>query len=195
MRQAYEDYSLGRAQGTNLHIVVRLNVLDALARNAVVMGFAAEGLCNDIFVSPYCQQGPPHVSMTLAHGTWPLAKAIPENLLSTNVQQSTPHHPWIDLFPFPQFRDNMLHALAVGSIDEDELCYDMVEVDGPVPSIGSKPSIIVWGESWDMKSWEASVPFLVKWGWLLRGCDELIESTNHWRQKRGEKRLVFNTSW
>lgn len=58
MRQAYEDYSVGAARQTNLHIVVRLNVLDALARNAVVMGFSAEGLCHDEYVSPYCQHGP-----------------------------------------------------------------------------------------------------------------------------------------
>ena len=145
-------------------------MLDALTRNAVVMGFAAEGLCHDEFVSPYFQHGP----MNMTRGRWPLT-SVPGNLQSTVVQRITPHHPWIDLFPFPRFRDNMLHALAVGFIDEDELCIDIVGLNGPAQLLDSKPSIMVWGESWDIRSWEASVPFLMKWGWLLRGCDELIE--------------------
>ncbi|KAL1887467.1 hypothetical protein Sste5346_010216 [Sporothrix stenoceras] len=155
MKQAYEDYSLSLEAGrrTNLHIVVRLNVLNALARNAVVMGFAAEGLCHDAFVSPYCQLGP---------GLWPLSyisstPSVPSNLQSTDVQRSTPHHPWIDLFPFPRFRDNMIHALSVRSFDEDELCLDMMELDGSLHQLDKKPSVMVWGESWDMRSWEASM--------------------------------------
>ena len=189
IRLAYKDYNLGTARPTNLQIVIRLNVLNALARNAVAMEFPPEGLCRDEFVSPYCQHGPVDITRGRSPST-----PVPDNLRATVAQRSIPHHPWIDLFPFPRFRDNMLHATAVGAFDEDELCLDMLEVDGPEHLLSSKPSFLVWGESWDNRAWEASVPFLLKWGWLLRGCPEIIESTNRWRQKRGEKGLMFNSS-
>jgi hypothetical protein len=39
--------------------------------------------------------------------------------------------------------------------------------------------------------WEVTEGFLRKWGFLLEGCDELIESTNRWRALRGEERLII----
>lgn len=185
--QAYEDHRLGTVRPMNLHIMIRLNALNALARNAVAMGFPPEGLCRDEYVSPYNQLLPVASPHQLS-----LSAPVPDSLQSTNLQRRIPHHPWIDLFPFPRFRENMLHAMAVGALDEDELCMDMLEVDDSGDN--SKPVFLVWGESWDNLGWEASVAFLRKWGWLLRGCPEIIEGTNRWRQQRGEKRLIFNVS-
>jgi hypothetical protein len=36
-----------------------------------------------------------------------------------------------------------------------------------------------------------SVPFLRKWGWLVRDCPEIFEGTNYWRGMRGERQLVL----
>jgi hypothetical protein len=42
------------------------------------------------------------------------------------------------------------------------------------------------------ESWEVDEGFARKWRRLLRGCDALVRSSNHWRASRGEKRLVLD---
>jgi hypothetical protein len=186
LRSAYEEYSLGAPRPTNLPMLIRLNLLNALARNARIIGFPPDGLCRDEYESPYAQEGPhpldcPH----------PLA-SCPKVLEPTTTQRSIRHHPWIDLFPFPAFRDNFLLALDAGTLDEDELCMELLDIGSA--NLGDKPALIVWGDSSDFRGWEVNVPFLKKWGWLLRGCPELIQGTNRWRMTRGEKELTFPTS-
>ncbi|KAF2131252.1 hypothetical protein P153DRAFT_374191 [Dothidotthia symphoricarpi CBS 119687] len=180
IRHAYQEYSLHAARPTNLPIIIRLNVLNALARNAVLMGFPPEGLCRDEMISPYTEKGPPTLAMQTS---------CPKALEPTQLQRTLPHHPWIDLFPFPAFRDNMLLAIHAGIFDEDELCMDLLNVEAE--DIGVKPALIVWGDSSDVCGWEANVPFLRKWGWLVKSCPEIIEGSNYWREKRGEKKLVI----
>ncbi|GJC87783.1 hypothetical protein ColLi_10621 [Colletotrichum liriopes] len=99
------------------------------------------------------------------------------------------HHPWIDLFPFPRLRDNVLLGVAAGLLDDDELCADILEVKDE--DLSGRPSLIVWGEPSDWMAWEANEAFFRKWGFLARGCHEILRSTNHWRAKRGEKGIVF----
>ncbi|KZL81596.1 hypothetical protein CI238_10616 [Colletotrichum incanum] len=89
----------------------------------------------------------------------------PAALVPTTLQMSIEHHPWVDLFPSPKMRDNFLAAM-VGNWDED--------TGGGMEGTG----LIVWGEPWDARSWEATVPFLRKWGWILHGCHDLLEATN-----------------
>ncbi|KAA8644005.1 uncharacterized protein ATNIH1004_008201 [Aspergillus tanneri] len=51
----------------------------------------------------------------------------------------------------------------------------------------TRQGLIVWGEPYLTKNWEATPGFLRKWSWAMHGCDELIDSTNNWRIIRGEK--------
>jgi Domain of unknown function (DUF3425) len=151
-----------------------------VARNAAALGFPTEGLCHDDMVSPFNQQGP-----HLPCSSIPLS-SCPESLRPTGLQLTVMHHPWIDLFPIPHLRDNVLRAASAGFFDEDELCADLVNLDD---GQGERPSLIVWGAPWDPRGWEATVPFLRKWGWLTQGCPEIWEATNFWREKRGERSL------
>jgi hypothetical protein len=111
--------------------------------------------------------------------------SCPASLQPTSIQREISHHPWIDLFPIPQMRDNML--LAGDTYDEYELCNDLVDFCD-VPS--ERTGLIVWGEPWDPSGWEISEPFLNRWGWVVKGCVELLASTNYWRAQRGENKLV-----
>lgn len=77
----------------------------------------------------------------------------------------------------------MLRAIEAG-FDDDELCVDVMEIYHADQE--NRPTLMVWGESWDGMGWEASAPFLKKWGWLLEGCPDVLKSTNLWREKRGE---------
>jgi hypothetical protein len=54
-----------------------------------------------------------------------------------------------------------------------------------------KRGVLVWSDPWRADGWEVTEGFLKKWGRLLKGCRELIESTNRWRELRGEEPLVI----
>lgn len=60
--------------------------------------------------------------------------------------------------------------------------------------VGTPILVLPFPLPYDPRAWEATVPFLRKWGWVVRECRELLVSTNYWREKRGEKRLVFDMS-
>ncbi|KAH6885362.1 hypothetical protein B0T10DRAFT_530957 [Thelonectria olida] len=180
--RVYLDYTLYAMWPTYLPALIRLNVLNALAHNATMLGIEAKSLCRDETSSPFNSHGP-----QAPNGLIP-ALPYPESLRPTAKQRAVQHHPWLDLFPFPRMRDNMIEGAANGIFDDDMLCYDLVHTGAG--SEVEQPALIVWGESWDAQAWEVSIAFLKKWGWLVRGCSEIIDSTNYWREKRGEKKLI-----
>jgi hypothetical protein len=173
-QMARRDYMLGSPNVDQLLTLIQFNVFRALLSNTSTMGWSLEWLeCTDP-VSPW---------NTIPPDSEPFC---PQALRPTPVQRNIKHHPWIDLWPIPKMRDNLL--LAGNSYDEDQLCNDLVEFrDIPNEQTG----LIVWREPWDPASWEASETFLRKWGWIVKGCVELLQSTNYWRTRRGEKALIF----
>ena len=90
--------------------------------------------------------------------------------------------------PSPTLRDNFIDLLE--TIDEDELCSDLIgglfEGDAEVDARGW----IVWKDPWDISGWEMTEGFIKKWGFVLKGCDESLQATNRWRRLRGEEELV-----
>ncbi|KFX96784.1 hypothetical protein O988_05171 [Pseudogymnoascus sp. VKM F-3808] len=113
---------------------------------------------------------------------------IPPHLQPTTLQQSTQHPSWIKAIPFPAMRDNMI--LQAGNYDSDDLRYDLGQALYEGFDDLERRGFLVWGASWDMNGWEVSESFVRKWGFLLKGCPDVIESTNYWREVRGEERLV-----
>ncbi|KAH8645394.1 hypothetical protein BX600DRAFT_504157 [Xylariales sp. PMI_506] len=184
-RRAYENYHLRSPQLTHLATLIRINVLNVVSENAVAIGIPREGLCHDDVISQFNQQGP-----SLPGAPVPLP-SCPAILLPTQIQLAVTHHPWIDLFPLPRMRDNILSALAAGLFDEDELCADVMSTNHEEDN---KPCLIVWGNSWDPLGWEATAPFLRKWGWLTSGCPEILTATNAWRVRRGEEPFIFGSN-
>ncbi|KAI8212539.1 Aryl-alcohol dehydrogenase [Colletotrichum sp. SAR 10_76] len=141
VKEVYEGYSLHAPRPSALHVLIRLRVLAALAHNAAAMGFPPQGLCRDDFVSPYNLSGP------LELENFDLTTPGRESLRPTDLQRRILHHPWIDLFPFPIFRDNVLLAMESGLVDDDQICADILEVKDE--DLAGRPSLIVWGQSWD----------------------------------------------
>lgn len=119
-----------------------------------------------------------------------LSASCPQNLAPTDLQMRRKHHPWVDLFPLPKMRDNLLVAVTeiLSPEEEEQLFYDIAESCGGKEWAG----FVLWGDPWECRNWEVSVPFLSRWGWLLRGCPEILEATNHWRTQRGEKPIAFS---
>ncbi|KAI8165712.1 hypothetical protein K4K54_008213 [Colletotrichum sp. SAR 10_86] len=183
--EAYVDYINGKPCPGYLTTLVRVNVFHAMVRNAQALDFNAEWLTYEA-ISPFNKLGP-------GLGPSTTGPSCPENMRPTALQLAVEHHPWIDFFPHPQMRDNFLQIVADKGedyIDEDDMCRDIVDV-GAGAGV-EEAALIVWGEPWDPRGWEATESFLRKWGWLLVGCTEMLEGTNYWREKRGLKRLKFN---
>lgn len=137
------------------------------------------------------------------------ALQFPENLTPTRLQLSHPHSSWIDVFPFPEMRDNLIRYENYFSHAEflTDLLGNLISCmegacdlptrrakhalprskdgeDGP-----DRRGLILWGEPYQRDSWEVTPGFLRKWWWVVKGCGELVESTNRWRTVRGERPL------
>lgn len=114
---------------------------------------------------------------------------VPPELLPTTLQKSTPHEYWIDIFPCPTMRDNLIRLYK--QYDAHDLQHDLAKslYEGFVD--GEQRGCMVWAEPWTISGWEVSEGFVRKWGFLLTGCSDLIASTNRWRESRGEDKLVI----
>lgn len=156
---------------SHLPMLIKFNVWRALVSNTYTLGLTIEQTGDDDALSPFTTNSP----LIPSH--------LPTALIPTALQKRIPHHPWLDLIPFPRMRDNLIRA---GDAWDEELCGDMM---GFFHESSGREGVIVWGEPWDPRGWEASEEFLAYWGWAIEGCCEIVESTNYWRARRGEKPL------
>jgi hypothetical protein len=115
-----------------------------------------------------------------------LLDSCPITLRPTQIQKDIIHHPWIDLFPIPQLRDNLLVAMNAGLLDDDELCADLLRVRDCDDGL----QLLVWGGSWDIRGWEANTAFL-KWGWLMKGCPELCQRRMNGGKSEAKRNFAF----
>lgn len=186
--QALASYATGQPSADHLLQLIQLNLINSLTRNALLLGLTSDWLVCSA-VSPF------GLGCSWLVGGGGGSKTFPDNLAPTALQLQIPHHPWVDLFPLPRMRDNFLAAVSakLSVAKEEELWNDMVESEGEGGTDWG--GLIVWGESWDPRNWEVTVPFLQKWGWLLEGCREILEATDYWRRRRGEGPLSLGGSW
>ncbi|KAI9733110.1 MAG: hypothetical protein M1834_003657 [Cirrosporium novae-zelandiae] len=174
-QRAQRNYMLGSVTADSLLTLLQFNMHRALASNAQALGFGLEDIQDDDALSIF--------NTTNSELTWSL---LPSSLRPTSYQRLVPHHPWLDLFPIPVMRENLIHA--GDSWNEIQFCRDLVGfTDRPTGQTG----IAIWGEAWDPANWEATEGFVKNWGWVLRGCYDLLKSTNRWRAQRGDTPLRF----
>ncbi|KOC17580.1 hypothetical protein AFLA70_149g002190 [Aspergillus flavus AF70] len=171
---ARTQYMLGSPRTGMLLHLVQFNFTKALIENTRTLGLTSEQLHDDA-ISPFNVAGP-----------WPyhFETSFPSSLQPTIVQRTVPHHPWLDLLPIAEMRDNLI--LAEDSYDETRLCLDM-KGHGSVNT--GQTGIIVWSDPWDPSGWEVTESFARSWAWVLRGCSDLRRSTNSWRARRNERPL------
>jgi hypothetical protein len=132
--------------------------------------------------------------------------SLPSALTPTTLQMKVPHLPWLDMFPYPKLRDNLIARQY--DFNQLDLCNDLCGewfmanlgdlIAPPQPILdeeddvtAGRTGLIVWGDSWDPYGWEVTAKFVRKWSWVLEGCEELFVSTNAWRAKRGLAPLDF----
>jgi hypothetical protein len=166
---AYERYYAGNPCLDHLLTLSKFNIFRAFVDNIQTLGMSIEHMGEDVF-SPF--------SLALPN---PYEKNIPASLCPTTTQRYIPHHPWLDCFPFPQMRDNLINA--ADSFDDCELCCDLMD-----PTNGDI-GMLIWGDPWLPQNWEVTELFIQKWHWAIRGCSGILLSSNYWRSKRGLKPL------
>ncbi|OKL58618.1 hypothetical protein UA08_06170 [Talaromyces atroroseus] len=175
-RRATESYLGGSPQVDHLISLSRLNIWHAANTNIVALGMTTEYLWADASISIFSTP-----SICVLRDT-----TIPTNLQPTALQKATPHHPWLDIFPFPSIRDNLIRK--GNDLDDDDLCHDLM---GFWDTCRPNATVLVWGPPWDPSNWEVTEAFAKKWAWTLKGCPEILKSTNRWRVRRGEKPLAW----
>ncbi|KAF7952991.1 hypothetical protein EAE96_006213 [Botrytis aclada] len=181
--RAYQNYLHSSPSSDNAMGLIQFNTTRAFIANAQILGLTTSSMtrtaCSRFFVD-----------LTAGHTFFTIeSSSLPLSLHPTPLQREIPHHPWIDLLPIPQLRDNLLRRN--NQFDEVELCREMRGVKSA--KLGRKNGIIVWRDPWDESGWELTENFARKWAWVIRGCEGLFRSTDYWRSLRGEKRLFLKT--
>jgi hypothetical protein len=164
----------------HLIILLQFNVLKSSVANRQILSKA---------VSPHSDDCSSPILQVLPKESTVLG-ILPPMLRPTTLQQTVAHEEWIDLFPHPVMRDNLI--LASGKFDEDDLWLDTIGglFEGLPDSHVEQHGVIAWSPPWHFSGWEITEGFLRKWGWTLKGCQDIIDTTNHWRRQRGEEPLV-----
>ncbi len=112
-------------------------------------------------------------------------ECFPLDLVPTSAQRRFPHHPAIDLIPWPSFRSKFITATATNPpmFDEDDAYLDMISGGlrcwTSVKGNGISPPS-------DSRSWEAMPWFIEKWAVLMDGPDgEISRTSAWWRRMQG----------
>ena len=82
---------------------------------------------------------------------------VPATLHPTALQMTRLHIPWIDRFPFPKLRDNII--LLSPMLDEEDFLHHLFTTKSFTLVPGSK--------SWDPDGWIIDPAFNKKWGYLF----------------------------
>ncbi|KAL3454418.1 hypothetical protein BJX65DRAFT_315665 [Aspergillus insuetus] len=186
---AYQSYVNGNPAADHMLTLAKVNVFRAFMHNLTLLGWGSKHM-ETPSLSPFSllvSRSPASASPALTPRNDHDYNSIPSSLQPTETQLQVPHHPWLDLFPLPRMRNNLIQARK-DTWEPRELCNDIMGFWGESDSVGV--GLLVWGDPWDIGSWEVTEEFLKKWPWVVRGCGELLDATNKWRVKRGDK-LIF----
>ncbi|TGJ81365.1 hypothetical protein E0Z10_g7400 [Xylaria hypoxylon] len=170
----YQNWLISAPRPALLPDLIQFNYARAIMANGTILGLTSSQLHDDA------------ISYFHVAGPWPVG-VLPAGLQPTDLQRRALHHPWLDMIPIPQMRDNLMRR-GVDSFDDEHLCHAMRGHRD-----GSDAGFLVWGDSWDSSGWEVTESFARSWwGWTISGCWELFRSTNKWRAQRGEPPLFYS---
>ena len=173
----HHSYTLNDPKASHLLSLTRVNIYRAFVNNMEALRVTWDWMGEES-ISPFPMLRPGCDSEEEE-------RRLPVGLRPTELQRSRAHHPWIDFFPSPVMRDNLLRVLD--EWDEEDLCTDIM---GFWDGTSTGPcGLIVWGEPSVPGNWEVTEGFVRKWGWVVRGCEQFMRATNYWRKRRGEMPL------
>lgn len=159
--------------------VHELTLLRAMLRIADRIGCKDQQLWSPECLSPF----------NIGDGT--PAEQLPLAWRPTTSQITVPHHPLIDMMPWPGVRDRILLIFslpeeakpppAAGPLALVNLVYDIEDNAEGIRIYGEDPC--------DAESWEVGQVFFQRW-WFLFDRD-IIDTSNRWRRLRGAPPLML----
>ncbi|KAI9376618.1 hypothetical protein BJX61DRAFT_530773 [Aspergillus egyptiacus] len=173
--------------------------ITALSALSMHLGVTLEVLCGETSISSFFNPSATSTDALVKADTIRSVNATFKSLkpdLRPSIEQITiPHHPYIDLLPFPTLRKYLI--THQGELDEDEFFHDMLTglVCWGGAGVGkhdrnSSTGYASSGAPWDVRSWEGRMWFLKKyWDWLGGDDGELVRQSEWWRNVRGEDML------
>jgi hypothetical protein len=140
-------------------------------------------------ISPFFGAEAPSQSSSASQSPTSHCSNLPVNLIPTRTQRYLPHHPILDLLPWPTARDKLIQVFtqplelrppaAADPMSLVQLVYDMED---------SAEGIRIWGsDPFDGDSWEVGQVFFERWWWALESG--IVNKSNEWRAARGAMRL------
>lgn len=159
-----------------------LNLIRAVFSISSLFNITSELWCLES-TSPFCSANPPS-----------LPPNLPQNLHPTALQLTTPHHPILDILPWPVTRDKLILVLALPphlrplpAQSETALLDFVYDVED-----GSE-GVRVWGDCpYREENWEVGSTVFKKWWWAFDG--KIVKKSNEWRTGRGLGRLSMGPS-
>lgn len=168
--------------------LVRTSTLQAYLSNARAIGMLIDELYRDVCPSPFYRPQT-NVKQDMGVVLKSFSDKIAPHLRPTSAQVLHPHHPWLDLIPFPTLCERAITLASMNPplLDAKELKLDVIMNDGLTCWHVSEKSS---AQPWDMRSWEAAPWFLRKY-WMLIGGEEseVWAQTKWWRGMRGETQV------
>lgn len=161
----------------------------AIQANGRVLGFELENYLDGEAISPISVLSVSFINTEAKRDTENFS-TVPKDLRPLRVQTEKEHHAYLDVLPFPKFREQILKVVSYNPplFDEEELCMDLMN-----------NGLVCWGSQngnesidacmpWDSRSWEPQLWFLNKYWFLVGGQDdEMWGCAKWWHGMRGEK--------
>jgi hypothetical protein len=165
-----------------------MSFVAACMSNAAMLVLSPAELMNKKSQSPFYQA---QISHEVAQTTYTRKFVhLKPQLRPSTTQFVHPHHPYLDILPFPAFRNCAIQLLQVQPrpFDPEELCRDL-QNDGLIcwgSTVRDGGDLTGSGAPWDIRSWEMQPWFHKKWWLLIDGVDgEMSQQTRWWSEVSG----------
>ncbi|KAH7390347.1 hypothetical protein BKA64DRAFT_121207 [Cadophora sp. MPI-SDFR-AT-0126] len=126
---------------------------------------------------------------TFTSTTCPLGAPLPATFLPTHEQKRIPHHPVLDLLPWPAVRSKLIRVFNRSPnirppVARDPLAVMTLLKDMETPREGLR---VNGRDGFEMENWEVGQSFFANWWWALE-C-EVVERSSALRVLRGKESL------
>ncbi|OJD19845.1 hypothetical protein AJ78_00205 [Emergomyces pasteurianus Ep9510] len=168
-----------------------LTIADRLQLTALIWSMDA---VSPFYTGPTGLKSPSFSSSSSSSATAASWDNLPAHLQPTPTQRLIPHHPILDLLPWPVTRDKLIQVFSMPAelrpasashpMALMNLVYDIED-----PSEGVRVS---GGDPFQLDMWEVGQIVFERWWWAFE--TRVIEMSNRWRRSRGQQGLVIGTS-
>lgn len=118
--------------------------------------------------------------------------ALPPHLRPTTTQRLIPHHPILDLLPWPSTRNKLIQVFSLPAEVRPRSAQDpmaLLRLVHDLEDDGGEGVRINGRDPFEPHAWEIGQIMLERWWWAFE--IGVVESSNRARANRGEKRLTL----